>query len=58
VPQHAAMRGIPGQNADETGLVVSLADNAVTFMSDMSMQDEVAACATTCRTARHTRTRC
>ncbi|KAG6832190.1 hypothetical protein H0H87_002300 [Tephrocybe sp. NHM501043] len=26
-----------GQNADETGLVVSVADNVVTFLSDMSM---------------------
>jgi hypothetical protein len=58
VPKHAASRGIPGQNADETGLVVSVADNAVTFLSDMSMQDEVAACTTTCRKARHTRTKC
>lgn len=28
-----------GQNADETGLVVSVADNVVTFVSDMSMQE-------------------
>ena len=28
-----------GQNADETGLVVSIADNVVTFVSDMSMQE-------------------
>jgi transcription elongation factor SPT5 len=28
-----------GQNADETGLVVSVADNVVTFLSDMSMQE-------------------
>jgi transcription elongation factor SPT5 len=28
-----------GQNADETGLVVSIADNIVTFLSDMSMQE-------------------
>ena len=28
-----------GQNADETGLVVSVTDNVVTFLSDMSMQE-------------------
>jgi len=28
-----------GQNADETGLVVSISDNIVTFVSDMSMQE-------------------
>jgi len=28
-----------GQNADETGLVISVADNVVTFLSDMSMQE-------------------
>jgi transcription elongation factor SPT5 len=28
-----------GQNADETGLVVSVADNIVTFLSDMSLQE-------------------
>ncbi|KAF8624668.1 hypothetical protein AX17_006999 [Amanita inopinata Kibby_2008] len=28
-----------GQNADETGLVVSVAENVVTFISDMSMQE-------------------
>lgn len=28
-----------GQNADETGLVVSVADNVVTFLSDMSMRE-------------------
>ncbi|THH21383.1 hypothetical protein EW146_g130 [Bondarzewia mesenterica] len=28
-----------GKNADETGLVVSVADNVVTFLSDMSMQE-------------------
>ncbi|RDB17280.1 Transcription elongation factor SPT5 [Hypsizygus marmoreus] len=28
-----------GHNADETGLVVSVADNIVTFLSDMSMQE-------------------
>ncbi|KAF5313474.1 hypothetical protein D9611_008618 [Ephemerocybe angulata] len=28
-----------GQNADETGLVVSVTDNVVTFVSDMSMQE-------------------
>ncbi|KAH0831224.1 hypothetical protein J3R83DRAFT_13804 [Lanmaoa asiatica] len=28
-----------GQNADETGLVVSVSDNVVTFLSDMSMQE-------------------
>ncbi len=28
-----------GQNADETGLVVSVTDNIVTFLSDMSMQE-------------------
>ena len=28
-----------GQNTDETGLVVSVADNVVTFVSDMSMQE-------------------
>ncbi|CAL1710127.1 unnamed protein product [Somion occarium] len=28
-----------GQNADETGLVVSVMDNVVTFLSDMSMQE-------------------
>jgi len=28
-----------GQNADETGLVVSVSDNVVTFVSDMSMQE-------------------
>jgi transcription elongation factor len=28
-----------GQNADETGLVVSVADNVVTFLSDISMQE-------------------
>ena len=28
-----------GRNADETGLVVSVADNIVTFLSDMSMQE-------------------
>ncbi|KAH8112870.1 transcription elongation factor Spt5 [Phellopilus nigrolimitatus] len=28
-----------GQNADETGLVVSVVDNVVTFLSDMSMQE-------------------
>ncbi|EAU83929.2 transcription elongation factor SPT5 [Coprinopsis cinerea okayama7 len=28
-----------GQNVDETGLVVSVADNVVTFLSDMSMQE-------------------
>jgi hypothetical protein len=39
VPQHAAQRGIPGQDADETALVVSVADNVVTFLSDMSMQE-------------------
>lgn len=32
-----------GQNADETGLVVNVADNIVTFLSDMSM-NEVRAC--------------
>ncbi|KAF7362025.1 Transcription elongation factor SPT5 [Mycena venus] len=30
-----------GQNADETGLVVSVSDNVVTFLSDMSMQEVV-----------------
>ena len=28
-----------GQNADETGLVVSVSDNVVTFLSDMSLQE-------------------
>jgi len=28
-----------GQNADETGLVVAVSDNVVTFVSDMSMQE-------------------
>lgn len=28
-----------GQNADETGLVVSIVDNVVTFLSDMSLQE-------------------
>ncbi|KAH9474560.1 Transcription elongation factor SPT5 [Psilocybe cubensis] len=28
-----------GQNADETGLVVSVSENVVTFVSDMSMQE-------------------
>jgi hypothetical protein len=28
-----------GQNADKTGLVVSVADNVVTFLSNISMQD-------------------
>ncbi len=28
-----------GKNADETGLVVAVADNIVTFLSDMSMQE-------------------
>ncbi|THH32845.1 hypothetical protein EUX98_g1361 [Antrodiella citrinella] len=28
-----------GQNADETGLVVSVVDNVVTFLSDMSLQE-------------------
>ncbi|KII93202.1 hypothetical protein PLICRDRAFT_130771 [Plicaturopsis crispa FD-325 SS-3] len=28
-----------GQNADETGLVVAVTDNVVTFLSDMSMQE-------------------
>ncbi|KAF8837001.1 transcription elongation factor Spt5 [Paxillus ammoniavirescens] len=28
-----------GQNADETGLVVCVSDNVVTFLSDMSMQE-------------------
>jgi transcription elongation factor len=28
-----------GQNTDETGLVVSVADNVVTFVSDMLMQE-------------------
>ncbi|KDQ56765.1 hypothetical protein JAAARDRAFT_36254 [Jaapia argillacea MUCL 33604] len=28
-----------GKNADETGLVVSVAENVVTFLSDMSMQE-------------------
>jgi transcription elongation factor SPT5 len=28
-----------GQNSDETGLVVSVSDNIVTFLSDMSMQE-------------------
>ncbi|KAG6836124.1 hypothetical protein H0H93_011156, partial [Arthromyces matolae] len=28
-----------GQNVDETGLVVAVADNVVTFLSDMSMQE-------------------
>lgn len=28
-----------GQNSDETGLVVSVIDNVVTFLSDMSMQE-------------------
>lgn len=28
-----------GQNADETGLVVSVVENVVTFLSDMSMQE-------------------
>lgn len=28
-----------GQNADETGLVVNIADNIVTFLSDMSMNE-------------------
>ena len=28
-----------GQNADETGLVVSVVDNIVTFLSDMTMQE-------------------
>ncbi|KAJ7497170.1 transcription elongation factor SPT5 [Mycena latifolia] len=28
-----------GQNADETGLVVSVSENVVTFLSDMSMQE-------------------
>ncbi|OJA11585.1 hypothetical protein AZE42_01936 [Rhizopogon vesiculosus] len=28
-----------GQNADETGLVISVTDNVVTFLSDMSMQE-------------------
>lgn len=28
-----------GQNIDETGLVVAVADNVVTFLSDMSMQE-------------------
>lgn len=30
-----------GQNADETGLVVSVAENVVTFVSDMSMQEVI-----------------
>ena len=28
-----------GQNADETGLVVTVVDNVVTFLSDMSLQE-------------------
>ena len=28
-----------GKNEDETGLVVSVLDNVVTFLSDMSMQE-------------------
>ena len=28
-----------GKNADETGLVVSILDNVVTSLSDMSMQE-------------------
>jgi hypothetical protein len=28
-----------GQNADETGLVTSISDNVVTFVSDTSMQE-------------------
>ena len=36
-----------GKNADETGLVVSVVDNVVTFLSDMSMQ-EVRSCCDVC----------
>ena len=36
-----------GKNADETGLVVSVLDNVVTFLSDMSMQEVSAALKTT-----------
>ena len=28
-----------GKNADESGLVVSVSDNVVTFISDLSMQE-------------------
>jgi transcription elongation factor SPT5 len=28
-----------GQNVDETGLVVAVSDNIVTFLSDMSLQE-------------------
>jgi transcription elongation factor SPT5 len=28
-----------GKNADKTGLVVNVADNIVTFLSDMSMNE-------------------
>jgi transcription elongation factor SPT5 len=35
-----------GQNADETGLVVSVSDNVVTFLSDMSMQEVIVFLAT------------
>jgi transcription elongation factor len=34
-----SVRNMAGQNTDETGLVVSVADNVVTFVSDMSMQE-------------------
>lgn len=37
-----------GQNADETGLVVSVVDNVVTFLSDMSMQEVNIHCSKAC----------
>ncbi|KAI6126791.1 hypothetical protein F5141DRAFT_1083369 [Pisolithus sp. B1] len=33
------LKVMTGQNADETGLVVSVSDNVVTFVSDMTMQE-------------------
>jgi transcription elongation factor SPT5 len=37
-----------GQNADETGLVVSVVDNVVTFLSDMSLQEVKLSCSLLC----------
>jgi transcription elongation factor SPT5 len=33
------VKAMTGQNADETGLVVSVSDHIVTFLSDMSIQE-------------------
>lgn len=47
-----------GQNADETGLVVSVTDNVVTFLSDMSMQEVRTYFPSLCFKFSHSRCRC